>query len=350
MAIVGVPARAGVVIGGVDTHADTHAVAVLDAVGAVLDVAEFGTDSDSLEGLADWLGGFGEIDRVGVEGTSSYGAGLAALLRKRGVEVVEVMRPNRQLRRRAGKSDPTDAVAAARAALGGEGGVPKRRDGGVEAIRVLAVAKRSARSQRTAALTQMRHLVIAAPAPLRDRLRSAPVSALVEAAAAMRPQTTADSVLAATKEALRSLARRVRAFDVELAHLNARLEALVTCVAPAMLARPGVGPDVAAALLVAAGDNPERIRSEAAWAKLCGVAPIEASSGKVTRHRLNRGGDRQANSALWRIVMVRMVHDLRTRRYVARRRAEGRSNAEIMRCLKRYVAREIYRYLPRRPI
>lgn len=337
MASVGVPARAGVVIGGVDTHADTHAAAVLDAFGAVLDAAEFGTDSDGLEELADWLGGFGEIGCVGVEGTSSYGAGLAALLRKRGLEVVEVMRPNRQLRRRNGKSDPTDAVGAARAALAGDGAVPKSRDGGVEAIRVLVVAKRSARTQRTAALTQMRHLIIGAPASLRDQLRSTTVPALVEAAAAMRPETTADAVLAATKEALRSLAHRVQGLDDELARLNTKLETLVACAAPALLSRPGVGPDVAASLLVAAGDNPERIRNEAAWAKLCGVAPIEASSGKVTRHRLNRGGDRQANSALWRIVMVRMATDHRTRRYVARRRAEGRSNAEIMRCLHRHL-------------
>lgn len=246
-----------------------------------------------------------------------------------------------------GKSDPTYAVGAARATLARDGAVPKGRDGNVEAIRVLLVAKRSARSQRRAALTQMRHLAISGPDCLRDRLRGVRITELVETAAEFRPDTSGDTVLAATKTALRSLARRIQNLDRELAGLQDKLEGLVTEAAPELLARPGVGPDVAAALLVCAGDNPERIRSEAAWVKLCGVASLEASSGKVARHRLNRGGDRQANHALWRVVMACMVHDPRTLRYVDRRRDEGKSNVEIIRCLKRYVARELFGYLPR---
>lgn len=238
------------------------------------------------------------IGRVGVEGISSYGAGLATFLRKHGVEVVEVCRPNRQRRRRLGKSDPTDAVGAARAALAGDGAIPKDRDGNIEAIRVLVAAKRSARSQRTTALTQMRHLVITGPDGCRDRLRAVAIGELVSTSAGFRPEMTTDSALAATKEALRSLARRVRVLDVELTRLNTRIESLVADTAPELLGRPGVGPDVAAALLICAGDNPERIRSEAARARLCGVAPIEASSGKVMRHRLCHSGDRQANHAL----------------------------------------------------
>ena len=346
MAIVTAPARDRMVIGGVDTHADVHVVAALDSVGVLAGVAEFGTDAAGLTKLVEWLSEFGDVARVGVEGTGSYGAGLARELRAEGIEVSEVDRPNRQLRRRKGKSDSVDAVAAARTALASDGGQAKSRDGNVEAIRTLLVAKRSARRQRTAVLTQMRHLVYTAPQELRDRFVGIPHKQLVGNAASLRPDTTSDPVTHATKAAMRELARRVQGLAAELARLDELLEPLVTATAPALLARPGVGIDTAASLLSTAGDNPNRLHSEAAWAHLCGVAPIEASSGKVSRHRLDRGGDRQANSALWRIVMVRMSSDPRTRAYVARRTDEGRSTKEIMRCLKRYVARELYRYLP----
>lgn len=334
------------VFGGVDTHLDVHVAAVLDRVGGVLDVGEFGTDRPGLVALADWLEGFGVVGMVGVEGTGSYGAGLAVLLRGRGIDVVEVCRPNRQRRRQRGKSDPEDAISAGRVALSGEGAVPKSRDGNIEAIRVLLVAKRSANLARTAALTQMRHLVIGAPAFLRDPMSDMSIKDLVGRSAGLRPDTTSDPIVAAAKQALRSLARRVISLDEELDRLNGLVGPLVEQAAPALLARLGVGPDVAARLLVAAGDNPQRLHSEAAWARLCGVAPLEASSGKVQRHRLNRGGNRDANSALWRIVMVRMSCDPRTRAYVERRTKQGRSNREIIRCLKRYVARELYTYLP----
>ncbi len=194
----------------------------------------------------------------------------------------------------------------------------------------------------------MRNLVYTAPAELRDRFVGVSQKQLISDAVALRPNTNTKSVVRATKIALRELARRVRDLDTELERLNQHLEPLVTATAPALLARYGIGIDTAASLLIAAGDNPERLHSEAAWARLCGVAPIEASSGKVSRHRLDRGGDRQANSALWRIVMVRMARDPRTRAYVARRTDEGHNTKEIMRCLKRYVAREVYHYLPRK--
>lgn len=348
MAIVTVRACDHTVVGGVDTHGDVHVAAALDGIGGLVGVAEFGTDAAGLRQLVDWLRGCGEVTRVGVEGTGSYGAGLVRELRANQIAVVEVDRPDRQLRRRKGKSDSVDAVAAARRALAGEGGDAKTRDGSVEAIRTLVVAKRSARRQRTATITQMRHLIYTAPQELRDHFVGVSQDQLIGGGAGLRPDSARDDqVTQATKASLRELARRVQGLSAELTRIDKRLGPLVAATAPALLARPGVGIDTAASLLVAAGDNPDRLRSEAAWAHLCGVAPVEASSGKVSRYRLDRGGDRQANSALWRIVFVRMARDPRTRAYIKRRTDEGLSTKEIMRCLKRYVAREVYRYLPR---
>jgi transposase len=338
------------VTGGVDTHLDLNVAAALDPVGGLLEVAEFPATSGGHRRLLDWLAGFGPVTRVGVEGTGSYGAGLARYLRTAGVEVVEAGRPNRQARRRAGKSDPLDAVEAARAALSGRAsGAAKTRDGNVEAIRALVVAKRSARSTKIKTLNQIRHLSFTAPDQLRERLKGVSRQQLAARAAALRPSQRegADPVMAATKTALRILGRRVLALDEEKARIDALLSALVTQTAPDLLRLHGVGTGTAATLLVTAGDNPGRLRSEAAWAHLCGTAPIPASSGKVTRYRLNRGGDRQANCALRGIVITRLSSDPRTRAYMARRLAEGRSKPEVIRILKRYVAREVYRHLPR---
>jgi transposase len=283
-----------------------------------------------------------------VEGTGAYGAGLSRFLHAAGIEVIEVDRPNRQARRRQGKSDPLDAVEAARAALSGRArAIAKTADGYVEAMRALVVARRSARDMRIKMLNQIRHLGFTPPDQLRDRFRGVPRSSLAERAAALRPRPDADSVTYATKLALQILGRRVLALEEDTAALDALLSELVTTTAPQLLELYGVGVDTAAILLVAAGDNAERITSEAAWAHLCGVAPVPASSGKVTRWRLNRGGNRQANHALWRIVFTRMGSDPRTRAYVQRRTDEGLTKPEIMRVLKRYVAREIYRHLPR---
>jgi transposase len=303
---------ARLVTGGVDTHLDLNVAAALDPVGGLLEVAEFPATAAGHRRLLDWLAGFGPVARVGVEGTGSYGAGLARYLRAAGVEVVEVDRPNRQARRRAGKSDPLDAIEAARAALSGRAsGAAKTRDGNVEAIRALVVAKRSARSTKIKTLNQIRHLSYTGPDQLRERLKGVSRQHLAARAAALRPSQRegADPVLMATKTAIRILGRRVLALDEEKARLDALLSELVTQTAPDLLTLHGVGVDTAASLLVTAGDNPGRLRSEAAWAHLCGTAPIPASSGKVTRWRLNRGGDRQANSALWGVVITRLRND-----------------------------------------
>ena len=289
-----------------------------------------------------WLESFGAVSRVGVEGTGAYGAGLARFLRRAGVEVLEVDRPNGALGRRGGKSDPLDAIEAARAVLSGRAqGQAKTRDGAVEAIRVLLVAKRSARQARGKAIMQMRHLGFTAPDQLRCRLKGLSVNALVTEGNQAGPRTLMRSGDGGHQvRRCRSLAQRARMLESEIAALDDEIGSLVSATAPELLGLFGVGPDTAATLLVAAGDNPERLRSEAAWAHICGVAPIQASSGKVTRHRLDRGGNRHANAALFRIVLVRIAHDPDTKAYLERRTKEGRSKLEVIRILKRYVARE----------
>ncbi len=334
------------VTGGVDTHLDVHVAAALDPIGGVLGVEAFDTTRAGFEALLAWLCGFGVVSKVGVEGTGSYGAGLARFLMEHDVEVIEVDRPNRQTRARHGKSDPVDAIEAARAALSGRAtGVAKTKDGPVEAIRALLVARRSARNHRISALVQMRHLVFTAPQELRERFFGLTKTQLVRQAGALRPRDTGDPVIYATKVALKCLAKRVQLLETQIKEIRTLLQPLITAASPRLLDIYGVGVDVAALLLVAAGDNPERLRSEAAFAHLCGVAPLPASSGKVVRHRLNRGGNRQANHALYQIVISRLGSDPDTKRYVERRTKEGKSIAEIVRALKRYVAREVFKHL-----
>ena len=333
------------VTGGVDTHADMHVAAALDPIGGLLGVEEFPATAAGYARLLGWLGGFGTVALVGIEGTGSYGAGLARHVTAAGIRVVEVDRSDRQDRRRQGKSDPLDAVSAARAAQSGRArGAPKGRDGAVEAIRALMVAKRSARSERVQTINQARALVLTGPDDLRTRFARHTAAGLVSGLASLRPRP-GDVVGYATRIALRELGRRAEFLDAQLERLDELIVPLVAARAPGLLALHGVGPDTAALLLVAAGDHPGRLRSEAAWAHLCAVAPIPASSGKVTRHRLNPGGDRQANHALWRIVLTRMSAHPPTLIYVERRTKEGLSKKEIIRCLKRYVAREVYRHL-----
>jgi transposase len=333
------------VTAGVDTHAEVHVAAVVDHLGGVLGVEAFDATEAGHHRLVAWLHSHGMVEVVGVEGTGSYGAGLFRYLDRRGISVVEIDRPNRQARHREGKSDPVDAVAAARAALSGQAlGCPKSRNGDVEAIRVLSVARRSASAERIVALNQLRHLCFTADEPIRSRFNGLSVTALTRRVATLRPRPST-TVRYSTLLAMRTLARRVSYLDAELADLNRVMHPLVTRAAPGLLSMHGVGYDVAAKLLVAAGDNPQRLHSEAAFANLCGVAPLEASSGKTRRHRLNRSGNRQANNALYVVVLTRMRSHQPTKDYVARRRAEGKSTGEIVRCLKRYVAREAFKHL-----
>lgn len=338
------PAR---ITGGVDTHLDVHVAAALDERGGLLGVESFDTTMDGYRRLLDWLAGFGDVELVGVEGTGSYGAGLTRFLHAHGVVVVEVDRPNRQRRRRRGKSDPQDAITAARAAQSGDAcGLAKTRDGNVETMRVLRVARLSARKARTQALNQMRSIISTAPEEIRAELRHLNVHHLLQRASAYRPAKRRD-VTAGTKFVLRTLARRAIGLEAEITEIDTLLRQLVNDTAPALAAVNGVGTDVASALLVAAGDNPQRMHNEATFAHLCGVSPIDASSGRQERHRLNRGGDRQANSAIWHIVITRMVCDRRTQHYIARRIEQGLTKQEAIRCLKRYIAREIFQHLPR---
>ena len=305
------------ITGGVDTHAGAHVAAALDPVGGLLGIREFPATAAGYGRLLGWLGGFGTVALVGVEGTGSYGAGLTRHITAAGVRVVEVDRADRQDRRRAGKSDPLDAVSAARAAQSGRAaGAPKGRDGAVEAIRALMVAKRSARTERVQAINQARALITTGPEDLRERFARHTAPALVTALAQLRPRPGGDVPGYATRVALRELGRRAQFLDAQAGRLDELIIPLVTGRAPGLLALHGIGPDTAALLLIAAGDHPRRLRSEAAWAHLRAVAPIPASSGKITRHRLNPGGNREANHALWRIVITRMSAHAATRAYV----------------------------------
>lgn len=338
----------GIVL-GVDTHLDVHVAVALDQLGRRLDAISIPTDARGYGTLLGWAKRLGFVVCAGVEGTSSYGAGLARYLSRAGIKVLEVERPKRRHQRnsrRNGKSDPLDAEAAARAVLAGEAaGEPKSGDGRVEMIRALRAARRSAVKARSQAANQLRSLRVTAPDGLRGRLRRLSTKELVAVAARFRPGVLPETPEDATKFALRSVARRYQALSEERAELDTRLQGLVAEVAPDLIDLLGVGTDHAATLLAVAGDNPCRLKSEASFASLCGVSPIEASSGKVVRHRLNRGGNRDANRALHLICVVRMRYDQRTKLYVAKRTAEGKSKREIIRCLKRYIAREVYREL-----
>jgi len=345
MTAVRIAQRTERVVVGVDTHADLHVAAALDPLGRMLGRLEVGTSTRGYAQLLKWAHAFSPTTTFGVEGTGAYGAGLARYLIDSGCEVIEINRPDRRARRGHGKSDPIDAEAAARSVLaGGPLCIAKRDHDRVGMIRTLRVARRSALKMRTQVGNQMHALVVTAPDSLRHQLRHLSLDKLVAVTAAARPGTVTTPT-AASKLALRSLAIRHQGLTAELVVLDRELGRLTIETAPALCDLTGVGPDVAGALLVAAGDNPERLRSDAAFASLCGVSPVPASSGKTNRHRLNRGGDRIANNALWRIVMVRLTCDQRTKTYVARRTAEGMAKRDIVRCLKRYVAREVFHTL-----
>jgi transposase len=334
------------VILGVDTHLELHVAVALDQLGRRLGETTVPTSTRGYARLLRWAEGFGTVGCVGIEGTSSYGVGLVRYLQCAEIPVVEVERPKRRHLRRKGKSDPIDAEAAARAVLAGEAaGEPKSGDGQVGMIRTLRSARQSAVKARSQAANQLQAMLVTAPEELRHSLRKLPTKALVATCARFRPLKEPVDVGTATKIALRSVARRHEALSEEIAQLDERLDRLVARTSPGLISLPAIGTHHAATLLCVAGDNPQRLASEASFASLCGVSPIEASSGKVVRPRLNRGGNRDANRALHMICVVRMGSDRRTREYVARRTAEGKSKWEIMRCLKRYIAREVYRVM-----
>ncbi|MFJ9446957.1 IS110 family transposase [Kitasatospora sp. NPDC101235] len=335
-----VPALAEDVILGVDTHKDIHVAAVITYLGASLAHQEFPTTAAGYRQLIGWAESFGVVRRAGVECTGSYGVAPTRALRREGIDVVEVNQPDRATRRKRGKTDAVDADAAAGAVLSGRATTtPKTSDGPAADMRVLRLAMESAVKARTQAMNQLKAVLLVVDPDLRELLTGLTNPALIATCAALDDDRD-EAVFT-----MRSLARRVRNLSQEVKELTKRTTKAVRANRPQLLELAGVGPDSAAALLIAAGDNPERLTDEASFAALCGVSPVEQSSGKTQRRRLNRGGHRQANAALYRIVQSRIRWDERTQAYLQRRIAEGMSRREIIRCLKRYVARELYRHI-----
>ena len=334
------------VVIGVDTHVQTHSAAVVDArTGGVLGELTVEATPDGYQALVDFAGEHSMLRAWAVEGTGGHGAGLARLLARRYVLVLELDRPERARRRHGAKSDPLDAIRAAREALSrAKLGTP-RATGDRQALSVLLAARRSAVQASTDAQRQLFSLVVAAPEELRDRFRGRKLPAMVRLAARLRISPRWDTETATTARVLRDLARRALALHGEAARHEKDILAGVRSWRPDLLTQRGVGPIVAATVLCA-WSHPGRIRSEAAFAMLAGAAPIPANSGQTTtRHRLNRYGDRQLNRALHTTVLSRLRHDPATQAYAKRRTAEGKTSREIKRCLKRYLARDLYRLL-----
>lgn len=338
------------ITGGVDTHKDTHHAAVVLMNGRRLADAEFPATEAGHAGLLAWMRSFGRLQGAGVEGTGSYGAALARYLHGHAVRVVEVNRPDRRQRRAQGKSDPLDAYAAADAVLAGRAtAIPKTADGIIESIRALHLVRSGAVKSRTACVNEMKALVITAPAALREQLPARTAVTLAAACTLLRPSADLADPAQGIRAALASLGSRYAALTTEITTISAQLAVLVRQARPDLLAVRGVGTEIAAQLLITCGDNPGRLHSDAAFASLCGASPVPASSGKTRRHRLNRGGDRQANRALYMIVITRLGHDPATRAYAQRRTTDGLSKKEIIRCLKRYIARKLYKILTAPP-
>lgn len=332
------------VYGGIDTHEDTIHVAVISGEGRDLDDREFPTTPAGYRRALGFIASYGEPIAVGIEGTSSYGAGITRAAVEDGFVVVEVTRPERAERRRLGKSDPIDAYQAARAVMGDHRIAPAK-DASIEGIRALHNARRSAMKARTAAMRQIHHQLITAPSAIREKYRDLGSDKRLQLLARMHIRSGQPPLERAVLLALKTLARRCLDLKHEHHQLGIELDQLVTTANPGLRAVYGVGPDTAAQLLLTAGGNRDRLRTDAAFAALCGASPIQASSGKVTRHRLSRGGDRAANNALYTIALVRMAGNQPTKDYVARQRQAGFSSKEIQRKLKRAIAREVFRHL-----
>ena len=340
------------IVGGVDTHKDLHVAAVVDEFGRVLAGQSFATTRHGYKQMLTWMRSFGSLQRIGIEATGTYGAGLLRYMQSAGVEVLEVTAPDRHDRRQRGKNDDLDAQNAAHAAFAGKRtATPKSRDGMIEALRVLTACRKTAVAARRVALQMIQNTIVCAPDELRETLRRLTRMQLIRTLAAWRPDL-ADyrNVVSAYRITLKSLGRRYLELHNEIAALDTMIVSIVDELAPALVSRNSIGHGSAAQLLLTAGDNPQRLLSEASFAALCGVSPVPASSGKITRHRLNRGGDQAANSALHIIAIGRLRTELRTKAYVAKRIAEGHSKLEAIRCLKRYIAREVFSLItqPRR--
>lgn len=344
------PARSGHVVIGVDTHKHIHVAAVMDTIGGILATLTIASDASGFRQLLEWAFSFGRILTFGVEGTGSYGATLTSFLRRHGHKVVEAGRPDRRSRRANGKSDTLDAENAARSVLAGFAtAIPKSADGTVEMIRQLKIAHDSAVTERSATMVTMKAMLVHASDELRGETKRKTQIMLARHLAALRPRAleTPDDAL---RHSLRSLARRWQQLDTEAKELSDMIEQLVTRTAPQLLEQFGIGVDTAAEILIVARDNPERIRSEAAFAKLAGISPVPTGSGMTSgRHRINHGGHRQLNAAIYRTVIVRMRFHEPTIAYVARRTAEGKNKREIIRCLKRYVIREVFHLIKADP-
>lgn len=338
------------IVGGVDTHKEQHVAAIVDAHDRMLASAFFPATRHGYKQMVRWMRSFGDLQRIGVESTGSYGAGLLRYLNQAELQVLEVTTPDQTDRRKRGKNDTIDAENAAHAAFAGIRTVtPKTRDGMTESLRVLKTGRKTAVAARRVALQMIQMNIVSAPDGLREPIRHMTRMRLIRTLAAGRPDLTAyRDVTTAYRITLKSLARRYLELDDEIADYDAMIKPLVDELAPELIARQAIGYGSAAQLLITVGDNPERLRSEASFAALCGVSPIPASSGKTHRHRLNRGGDRAANSALHIIAIGRLRTEARTRAYVDKRIAEGHSKLEAIRCLKRFIAREVYRLLRNR--
>lgn len=339
---------AGEVVLGVDTHRDAHVASVLSVTGAVLATGEFPATAAGYRDLLKWARESGAVRRAGVEGTGSYGASLSRYLLAQGVDVFDVNWMDRADRRRRGKSDPLDAQNAARAVLSGRASArAKTGDGPVQIVRMYKLTKASAVKARTQAINQLKAVLVTADPVLREELAGLGNAELFRTCAQFtdarsREEAGAESVVEATRITLGLLAHRIGQLSEEVRDVEARLTRLVERHAPQLLDVVGIGPDTAVTLLITVGDNPERLDSEASFAALCGVSPVERSSGRRQFRRLNRGGDRQANAALHRIVFTRLRVDPRTQDYYGRRIKEGKTRREVVRCLKRYAAREVF--------
>ncbi len=333
-------------VAGADTHADTIHVAAISMTGAAIGDREFATTRAGYAAAIRFLTSLGPVQRIGVEGTASYGAGFTRALTAAGIEVVEVTRAVKSTRRLKGKSDPLDAYSAARTALSGHG-LATPKDDTTAGLRALHVARRSAVKHRTAVINQIKALLVSAPDAVREKYRGSTTLKMIEAISRCRPDTQSDPWVQSVLTAVKMLAQRVQFLEAQAEALQTQIDAFVAEANPGLRAAYGVGADTAAQLLITAGANPHRLHSEAAFAALCGVAPVPASSGKTNRHRLSRGGDRAANNALFRIALVRMSHHQPTKSYVQRQSALGHTRMEILRKLKRAIAREIFKLLIR---